>query len=232
MSLPLGPGPGGAARGARPVRRVRPSRALAVLLALAALLALEVWLLAQLAHVVGSAGVLALLLVETLAGVLVLRRAGRRALAALRAAGPLSGAGPAARTGAAGPERVGDALLVGVGGALLVLPGLLTDLVALLCLLPPSRALLRRLGARLLRSRVRRALRRAGLDPNGPLGAHLGARGAGGAGRVVDGEVVDDVLDGEVLDDTSPAGGPGAAGGAPRALGPAADPRRRRGWRR
>ncbi|NAZ85613.1 FxsA family protein, partial [Kineococcus indalonis] len=97
MSAPLGPGPGGA----RPVRRARPSRVLVVLLGVLVLLSVEVWLLAQLAHVVHAAGVLALLLVETLAGVAVLRRAGRRALAALRAAGGTPPGRPGAPTGAA-----------------------------------------------------------------------------------------------------------------------------------
>ncbi|WP_432495691.1 FxsA family protein [Kineococcus auxinigenes] len=180
-----------------------------VLLGVLLLLAVEVWLLSRLADVITSAGVLALLLVETVAGVLVLRRAGRRALQALRSVQtfpPLFPGGPA--PGAHGAGRIGDTALVGVGGALLVLPGVLSDALALLCLLPPTRSLLRRLGARLVRARLRRVLRRAGLDP------HARAGGPFADGEVVEGEV----LDGEVVDG-------GSAPGPRRALGPGGHPR-------
>ncbi|MCI2237730.1 FxsA family protein [Paenibacillus sp. TRM 82003] len=154
-----------------------------------------------------GAGVLALLLVETLAGALVLRRAGRRALGALRTgAQPFPGVFPGVPAGAPDAGRVGDAVLVGAGGALLVLPGVLSDVLALVCLLPPTRALLRRLAVRLVRSRVRRALRRAGLDPDAVPGAHPGTGRPGARGPVVRGEVVDedsvdeDSVDGEVVE--------------------------------
>lgn len=145
------------------------------------LLVVEVWLLVQLADLVGALGVAVLLAVETLAGVAVLRRAGRRALDALRRTGLVQPGSAAERRSG---EGVGDALLTGAGGALLVLPGLLSDVVALLCLLPPTRALLRRAGARWLRRRVDAAVLRAG-------------------GATVSGSVVrehDDVVDGEVLE--------------------------------
>ncbi|WP_432489263.1 FxsA family protein [Kineococcus sp. SYSU DK018] len=197
MSAPLGPGAqarGTGGWGARPVRGRRPRWAAPVLLGLLVLLAVEVWLLVLLADVITSVGMLVLLVVETLAGVAVLRRAGRRALGALRSAGQ---AFPGAFPGGAappGPGPVGDAVLVGAGGALLVLPGLLSDVLALLCLLPPTRVLVRRLGARLLRARLRRALGRAGLD-----------LGAAGRARVVDGDVVDaEVVDGEVVPEDPP----------------------------
>ncbi|MBB2899504.1 UPF0716 protein FxsA [Kineococcus radiotolerans] len=144
------------------------------------LLVVEVWLLVQLAHLAGGGWVLALLLVETAAGALVLRRAGREALEALRQgpAGPFGGSVPARRPGA-----VGNAVLVGLGGALLVLPGPISDVVGLLCLFPPTRRLLRRSFARLVRHRVEGLVR-------------------AGGGRVVTGDVVtgDDVVDGEVVD--------------------------------
>nr|WP_276610602.1 FxsA family protein [Kineococcus siccus] len=149
------------------------------------MLVVEVWLLVQLADLVGTLGVAALLAVETLAGIAVLRRAGRRALDALRRTGWVQSGSPAGRRSA---EGVGDALLTGAGGALLVLPGLLSDLLAVLCLLPPTRALLRRVGARWLRRRVEAAVRQA--------------QGATVTGSVVrDGAVDEDVVDGEVVDD-------------------------------
>jgi len=195
VSSPLGRVPRG---GGLPVATLRRPRWLAAVpVVLLVLLVVEVWLLVQLSHVLGALGVAVLLAMETVAGLAVLRRAGRRAVDALRRTGWVQ-PGPAA--GHRGAEGVGDALLTGAGGALLVLPGLLSDLVALLCLLPPTRALLRRAGARWLRRRVDAAVVRAG-----------GSTVPGSVVReddVVDGEV----LEGEVLDDDGPVrrqlGGP------------------------
>ncbi|WP_432524831.1 FxsA family protein [Kineococcus sp. SYSU DK006] len=183
------PGPGGPAGGAARRRRRRWTTwlPLAVLL----LLAVEIWLLMQVGHLVGTAWVLVLLLVETAAGVAVLRRAGRRGLEAFRlgVARPWGAPVPGQHPGA-----VGDALLTGAGGVLLVLPGLLSDVLGLLCIVPVTRRLLRRAFARLVRRRVERAVRAAGgVVP----------------GDVVPGDVLDgDVVDGDVVD------------GGPRELGP------------
>ncbi|MGI4896721.1 MAG: FxsA family protein, partial [Janthinobacterium lividum] len=105
------------------------------------LLVVEIWLLVELGHAIGTGWVLVLLLVETTFGLLVLRRAGRRALEALRATAgvPLGAPVPGRPAGV-----VGDSLLFGAGGALLVLPGMLSDVFGLLCLFPPSRHALRR----------------------------------------------------------------------------------------
>jgi len=157
VSSPLGRVPRGGGLPVDTLRRPRWRAAVAVLLLV--LLVVEVWLLVQLAHVVGALGVAALLAVETVVGLTVLRRAGRRAVDALRRTGWVRPGPPVSHRGG---EGVGDALLTGAGGALLVLPGLLSDLAALLCLLPPTRALLRRAGARWLRRRVDAAVVRAG----------------------------------------------------------------------
>ncbi|MEZ0493158.1 FxsA family protein [Kineococcus sp. TBRC 1896] len=157
-------------------------------LALVLLVVLEVWLLVQLGHVVGGGWVLVLLLAETFGGLLVLRRAGRRALGAFRqtASVPFGAPVPGQE-----PGVVGDAVLTGLGGVLLVVPGLLSDVLGLLCLVPATRRLLQRLFVRTVRRRVERAVREAG----GTV-----------PGRVVDGDVVggdpvDDVVDGEVVED-------------------------------
>ncbi len=151
--------------------------------ALLLLVVLEVWLLVQVAHVVGGGWVLVLLLAETFGGALVLRRAGRRAVRAFRqsAAVPFGQPVPGQE-----PGVVGDAVLTGLGGVLLVLPGLLSDVLGLLCVLPPTRRLVRALFVRLVRRRFERAVRRAGVP------------------TVVAGDVVgqgDDVVDGEVVDE-------------------------------
>lgn len=167
----------------QPVRRRRRWTA-AVPVAFVLLVVLEVWLLVQLGHVIGGGWVLVLLLAETFGGLLVLRRAGRRALEAFRqtASVPFGAPVPGQE-----PGVVGNAVLAGLGGVLLVVPGLLSDVVGLLCILPPTRRLLRRLFVRVVRRRVERAVREAG----GTV-----------PGRVVPGDVVDgDVVDGEVVED-------------------------------
>lgn len=168
-----------------PVRRARWPRYLP--LAVLLLLVLEIWLLVRLGHAVGTQWVLVLLLAETLAGVLVLRRAGRKAMAAFRASASVPLGHPV--PGQA-PGVVGDALLAGAGGALLVLPGLLSDVLGILFVVPPTRRAIRSFGTRWVTRRVERAVREAG----GVV--------------VVDGEVVpprpgggDDVLEGEVVED-------------------------------
>ncbi|GAA0291132.1 FxsA family protein [Kineococcus aurantiacus] len=143
------------------------------------LVVLEVWLLVQLSHVVGGGWVLVLLLAETFGGALVLRRAGRRAVAAFRqtASVPFGAPVPGQE-----PGVVGDAVLTGVGGLLLVLPGVVSDVLGLLCVVPPTRRLLRAVFVRLVRRRFESAVRAAA----GPT--------------VVVGDVVGDVVDGEVVD--------------------------------
>ena len=138
------------------------------MLAALLLVVVEVWLLVRVGHLVGGGWILVLLLAETFGGALVLRRAGRRALTALRG-GVLTPSGVPAP--GRSPGAVGDVVLAGAGGALLVLPGLISDVLGLLCLFPPTRRLLRRSFARLVRRRVEGAVRRAG-------------------GQVVQGEVV------------------------------------------
>jgi UPF0716 protein FxsA len=70
----------------------------------------------------------------TVLGWMLLARQGTRALAELR---------ERALTRQAPGRAAGDAGLVAVGGALMVLPGFLGDLVGLLCLLPATRPLVR-----------------------------------------------------------------------------------------
>jgi UPF0716 protein FxsA len=164
---------------APPVRRRRWTSWIPV--GLVVLLALEIWLLVQLGHLVGGGWVFVLIVAETFGGALVLRRAGRKAVAAFRqtASVPFGAPVPGQQ-----PGVVGNAVLAGAGGVLLILPGLIGDVVGLLCILPPTRGLLRALFVRLVRTRVERAVREAG-------------------GTVVVGDVVEhgDVVDGEVVED-------------------------------
>ena len=146
-----------------------------VLLVLALVLVpiLEIWVLLQVGQLLGVLETLVLLVAMSLLGAYLLRREGARTWRAFRTA-LASGRLPAA--------EVADGALVILGGALLLTPGLATDAFGLLCVLPPSRAVLRRL---LTRQVARR------LTVGSVLG---GARGASSRRRpadtVVDGEVV------------------------------------------
>jgi UPF0716 protein FxsA len=83
-------------------------------------------------------------------GWVLLARQGVRALGELR---------ERARTRQPAGRELGDAGLIAVGGLLMVLPGFLGDLVGLLCLLPLTRGVVRRLIARIVVGRLPVALR-------------------------------------------------------------------------
>jgi UPF0716 protein FxsA len=121
-------------------RRRSPARTL-VPLAVAAWAVLEIWLLTLVADAAGGLTVLLLLVAGFVFGALAVRRAGRRAWQQLSAAfatatGPEPGREDAGRRG-------GNTFAM-LGGLLLMVPGLVSDAAALLCLFPPTAALLRR----------------------------------------------------------------------------------------
>lgn len=155
-------GPGGAgATGTPPLsghvvgagmgpRRPRGRRLTALLL---------IWPLAELlalvlvARLIGVWPTIGLLVLESLVGAWLVRREGVRTWRALvRTAG--SGAVPS--------TQVLDAACVFAAGILLVLPGFLTDLAGLVLVLPPTRALGRRLLAGYVAARVGTPLMRRG----------------------------------------------------------------------
>ncbi len=103
-------------------------------LLLAAWVVLEIWLLIQVAHLIGWGALLLLLIASAALGGWVVKRAGMRAL----------------RATAAGAAEAGTAVSI-AGGLLLILPGLLSDVLGLACLFPPTAKLLRQLPGRLLR---------------------------------------------------------------------------------
>jgi UPF0716 protein FxsA len=80
-------------------------------------------------------------------GTWLFRREGRRAWAALR---------EAIAAGRVPAKEVADGALVVVGGAFLLSPGFVTDVVGLLCVLPPTRAFLRRALTGVVRVRLLR----------------------------------------------------------------------------
>lgn len=95
--------------------------------------------------------VFALLVAGFILGLLIMRDAGTSAAAALR---------EASTTNDLPPGQVGDSALRFGSGALLAIPGFLTDIVGLLLLIPPMRRLMRRGGAVI----IGRFLRRNGMS--------------------------------------------------------------------
>lgn len=93
-------------------------------------------------------------------------------------------------------REVADGALVMFGGALLLTPGFLTDVLGLLCLLPPTRAVLRR---SVLAFVTRRAVGEGGWTPP-PLRVKSHRAGGTGARRAPESRVID----GEVLDPREP----------------------------
>lgn len=152
---------------------------------------LEIYLLVQLGQVIGGWWTVLLLLAETLLGVWIVRREGRRAWRALQ---------ETLQRGVMPDKEIADAALVLSGGVLIVVPGLITDVVGLLFVLPFTRPLVRSLMSRWAARRVRQAEARGvgpmfppGLGPFGPQGRDEGSAGVGvPKGPVVRGEVVDE----------------------------------------
>lgn len=107
---------------------------------------------------------------SVLGGVL-LRNQGRRTLTELRQA-------QAAHR--SGGKELADGALGGIGALFMVLPGFLTDLIGLLLVLPPTRALVRPLLGAAIARRVLTV----------PQRFNAAAGGRFGAGEVVEGEVL------------------------------------------
>jgi UPF0716 protein FxsA len=107
----------------------------------------EIWVIVQVGQAIGIVPTLLLLLADAVVGTWLFRREGRKAWAALR---------EAIAAGRVPAKEVADGALVVVGGAFLLSPGFVTDAVGLLCVLPPTRAFLRRALTGLVRARLLR----------------------------------------------------------------------------
>ena len=111
------------------------NKALWVVVGLGVLAVAEIALLVWVAGEIGVGWTLLVLLALAAIGGFLLRREGARAWASLRDA-----QGDADAMG----RKVSDAALVLVGGLLLMLPGFVTDVLGILCLVPATRPLARR----------------------------------------------------------------------------------------
>ncbi|MEU9188763.1 FxsA family membrane protein [Streptomyces sp. NPDC048484] len=160
--------------------RPRRSRLLRFLpLGMVAWLVLEIWLLTVVAGAASGFAVFLLLVAGLVLGSVVIKRAGRRAFRALSETlqQQQSGALPQGRT-----NSEGNGLMM-LGGLLLMLPGLISDALGLLLLVPPVQKALSRYAERTFERKVREA--------TGSFGeAFQQARIHRPDGKVVQGEVV------------------------------------------
>ncbi len=97
---------------------------------------LEIYIIIQVGQQIGALPTLLLLVVESLLGGWLVKREGRRAWEALRAA---------VTTGHLPARELSDAALVLVGGTLLLTPGFVSDVLGFFFVLPFTRPLARRL---------------------------------------------------------------------------------------
>jgi UPF0716 protein FxsA len=113
----------------------------------------ELYLILQVGDAIGAVPTILLLMADSLLGSLLLRSQGRSVWRQFNAA----------IAGGRMPHReLFDGVAVVFGGAFLITPGFLTDIIGLLLLIPPTRALLRRFAARRLGKRFGLRVARAG----------------------------------------------------------------------
>ncbi|WP_084958370.1 FxsA family protein [Thermoactinospora rubra] len=149
---------------------------------------LEIWLLIQVGQAIGGWTTVALLIADSLLGAWLVRREGRRAWRALQAA---------LQSGRMPDRELADGGLILVGGALLLTPGFLTDVLGFACVVPFTRPLMRRLAgwffARKVKSMAAASPYARLVYQDDDLGrqSQPGDR-TGRPGKVVHGEVIDE----------------------------------------
>lgn len=193
-------------------RRRRRPWALPLLLLLLVLVPLtEIFVLLQVGNWIGLLPTIGLLIVVAVFGTWLSRREGSKAW---------KGLNQALATGELPGGQIADAAMILIGALLLVFPGFLTDLVALLFLLPFTRPLMKRLFAWAIADQAKKFTdSMPGMMP--PIGMPMPGmpgypptadgpashsadgrmRNAGAYGEVIEGEVVEgDVVEGEEPD--------------------------------
>ena len=177
---------------------------------------LEIAVLVLVVHALGAGPTVGLLILNVLVGSWLLRREGRRTVREVTEAARLRRP----------PERgLGDGVITAAGGILVMLPGFLSDLAGLVCLLPVTRRPLRGWVQRAAERRSQQAWSSVGAR-GWPGGAAAGWGAPGGAGQGASAAPGEDVIDGEVIsvdeEDDAPSGrsphrplGRSAQGGRP-----------------
>jgi UPF0716 protein FxsA len=173
-----------------------------LVLALVVVPLVEIYLLLQVGSALGVVPTLVLLVTMSVLGGVLLKHEGTRTWRAFRVA---------LQSGRVPATEVADGALVIFGGALLLTPGFATDLVGLLCVIPGSRAVLRRALTVVVARRLGVA-GMAGAFAADRISARRRRPGTPGWART---EQDGTVVDGTVVDGTVVDGGPGE-GPAPR----------------
>jgi UPF0716 protein FxsA len=106
---------------------------------------IEIYVLIQVGGAIGVWPTIALLIADSILGTMLLRSQGRQVWARFNQA--LQERRPPA-------VEVFDGAMIIIGGTLLLTPGFVTDILGLALLIPPSRALVRRLGTRIAKGHV------------------------------------------------------------------------------
>lgn len=145
-------------------------------LGIAAWLVLEIWLLTVVADAIGGLAVFLLLVAGLVLGSVVIKRAGRRAFQALNEALQRGGT----------PAGGGGNGLMMLGGLLIMLPGLISDALGLILLIPPVQKVLSAYAERTFDRKLRAATAGSFGD------AFQQARIHRPDGKVVQGEVIRD----------------------------------------
>jgi UPF0716 protein FxsA len=104
----------------------------------------ELYVIIQVGQAIGALPTIAILLADSIIGSMLLRAQGRAAWRRFN---------DALRAGRVPAREVLDGTLVIFGGAFLITPGFLTDVIGVFLLLPPTRALIRRLLVRVFSRR-------------------------------------------------------------------------------
>src|SRR5260221_9232342 len=99
----------------------------------------ELYVILKVGDLIGIVPTLLLLVADSVLGSMLMRSQGRAVWARFQ---------EAVQTGRMPHREVLDGALVIFGGAFLITPGFLTDIIGVLCLLPPTRTLMRRLVVR------------------------------------------------------------------------------------
>jgi len=105
----------------------------------------ELYVIIQVGGAIGVLPTLALLIADSFIGVALLRSQGRNAWARFNRA-LAEGRVPA--------HEVFDGAMIILGGAFLLTPGFITDIIGILLLVPPTRAIIRRMSAGLAKRRM------------------------------------------------------------------------------
>jgi UPF0716 protein FxsA len=119
----------------------------------------EIYVIIQVGEAIGAVPTVLILAADSVIGSMLLKSQGRRVWARFR---------QTVERGGMPHREVLDGVLVIFGGAFLITPGFITDVIGVLLLLPPTRALFRRLLVRRLGRRIQfRAFRDRGRENGG-----------------------------------------------------------------